>query len=61
MAERQEALDQPCEECGHPVADHTWSDWGPNSVCVERLPDENDGWYGVCPCVRREVLEVLDG
>ena len=40
-------------ECGHPIREHVWSGWGTNSVCVEPLPDENDGWYGVCPCVRR--------
>lgn len=38
--------------CGHPVEEHVDSGWGPNSVCVEKLPDENEGWYGVCPCVR---------
>ena len=43
-------------ECGHPLAEHADSDWGPQTVCVEQLPDENDGWYGVCPCVRREAL-----
>jgi len=52
-------------ECGHLIAEHASSGWGPNSVCVEKLEDENDGWSGVCPCVRypddddagRRVLE----
>jgi hypothetical protein len=39
-------------ECGHPLAEHAESGWGPNTVCVEKLDDENAGWYGVCPCVR---------
>lgn len=38
--------------CGHPIEEHAESGWGPNSVCVERLPNEDEGWYGVCPCVR---------
>lgn len=44
-------------ECGHPLVDHADSGWGPHTVCVERLPDENDGWYGTCPCVRVEALD----
>lgn len=42
-------------ECGHPLVEHVDSGWGPNTICVERLPDENDGWYGVCACVRTGV------
>lgn len=38
--------------CGHPIAEHAESGWGPNTVCVEPMADENAGWYGVCPCVR---------
>lgn len=41
-------------ECGHPLADHAWSGWGENTVCVEKLDDDTAGFYGVCPCVRRE-------
>jgi hypothetical protein len=40
-------------ECGHPIAEHAWSGWGENTVCVEQLPTfPEGGWYGVCPCVR---------
>lgn len=45
-------------ECGHPLAEHVDSEfWGPRSICVHKLADEDDGWYGVCPCVRG----LLDG
>lgn len=40
-------------ECGHPINEHAWSGYGPHTVCVEMLDDPDDGWYGVCPCVRR--------
>lgn len=44
--------------CGHPLAEHAESGWGPNSVCVHKLPTWPDGgWYGVCPCVRTDDLE----
>jgi hypothetical protein len=37
-------------ECGHPIAEHAWSGWGENTVCVEQLPTfPEGGWYGVCP------------
>jgi len=39
--------------CGHPLHEHADSGWGPNTVCVEKLPDETDGYCGVCPCIRR--------
>ena len=55
MAEQESA---PVCECGHPVAEHAWSGWGDNSVCVEQLQEENDGWDGVCPCVRREAVDA---
>lgn len=42
-------------ECGHPVADHVMSGWGPNSVCVEALDTfPEGGLHGVCPCVRHD-------
>jgi hypothetical protein len=44
-------------ECGHPLAEHAESGWGPNTVCVEQLDDENAGWYGVCPCIRHDSLD----
>lgn len=34
-------------ECGHPASDHA-----EGYVCTHKLSDENEGWYGVCPCVR---------
>lgn len=46
--------------CGHPLDEHAESGWGPNSVCVEPLDDENAGWDGVCPCVRHGDEEEND-
>lgn len=46
-----EATGRACE-CGHPLAEHAESGWGPNSVCVEVMADPDAGWFGVCPCVR---------
>jgi hypothetical protein len=45
----------PCPECGHALAEHADSGWGPNTVCVQKLDTfPEGGWYGVCPCVLRE-------
>lgn len=44
--------DESCPECGHSLADHVESGWGPHTVCVVKLDDEDEGFYGVCPCVR---------
>lgn len=41
-------------ECGHPIAEHAESGWGENTVCVEPMAKPDEGWYGVCPCVRRD-------
>jgi hypothetical protein len=41
-------------ECGHPIAEHAASGWGPKSVCVTPVPDDDNSWYGVCACVRCE-------
>lgn len=38
-------------ECGHLIAEHAESGWGPNTVCIEPMANENEGWHGVCPCV----------
>jgi hypothetical protein len=49
-------------ECGHPIADHAESGWGPNTVCVARLATFPDGgFHGVCPCVRRIECPVCCG
>lgn len=46
-------------ECGHPVDDHVASGWGPHTVCVVKLDTfPHGGWYGVCPCVRRDVNDA---
>jgi hypothetical protein len=48
-------------ECGHPLAEHAESGWGPHTVCVEALPTFPDGgWYGVCPCVRHDDAEFSE-
>jgi hypothetical protein len=40
-------------ECGHLLAEHAESGWGPYTVCVEKLDTfPEGGWAGVCPCVR---------
>ena len=40
-----------CDECGHPASEHA-----EGYICTHKLDDPDDGWYGVCPCVRREDL-----
>ncbi len=52
-----------CPNCGHELADHAESDWGPNTVCVEKLDTFPEGGFcGVCPCVLVDGLrEALDG
>lgn len=44
-------------ECGHAIAEHAESGWGPNTVCVEPMAKPDEGWYGVCPCVRHGDYE----
>lgn len=52
----------PCPNCGHELADHTESGWGPNTVCCEKLPTfPEGGYYGVCPCILTDDLEVVAG
>jgi hypothetical protein len=51
----------PCPNCGHELADHAESGWGPNTVCVEKLDTfPHGGYYGVCPCVLSGLLDAYD-
>lgn len=42
------STEDPLCECGHAASEHA-EGW----VCTHRLDDPEDGWAGVCPCVRR--------
>jgi hypothetical protein len=43
-------------ECGHQLSEHANGLGGPNTICVAKLANEEDGFSGVCPCVRELVL-----
>jgi hypothetical protein len=47
-------IDPRCE-CGHLASEHA-----EGYVCVHLLDDPDDGWHGVCPCVRRDESGQLD-
>ncbi len=49
---QETAIQGPCPNCGHELAEHCESGWGPHTVCVEKLDTFPDGgFHGVCPCV----------
>ena len=55
MTDQPRSSSEAVCECGHPAGEHA-----DGYVCTHKLANDDDGWYGVCPCVRRtEDFEPL--